>query len=296
MSNTVSLVHDVKGFIHSNGSVADKLRLVSAGVELDKGVVDDLVKQLESVLNRDGGVPFEIVRKNPSSVKETAEMIPLLVGLSNPPNVLIDRMCHFLISRQKRDGGFAEAGNLRNLIEDRYGKTGDTDWYPVGKSITWLTGKALEALKLAGFKGEERLLRARDFLLYSQYEDGHWPDFKGAKVSDPLGTGNILPALRAVGVGAESEVYNNGRAALFQHLKDSIANRSTYDMVDLSSLDAPTADAERDIFVRGLNLIMETQNSDGGWSDLGSKKSNPELSSLLTQAITKCSRFLRQKS
>ena len=56
MSNTVSLVHDVKGFIHSNGSVADKLRLVSAGVELDKGVVDDLVKQLESVLNKDGGV------------------------------------------------------------------------------------------------------------------------------------------------------------------------------------------------------------------------------------------------
>jgi hypothetical protein len=84
-------------------------------------------------------------------------------------------------------------------------------------------------------------------------------------------------------------VYSNGRAALFQHLKHSIETRSTNDMVDLASLDAPDTDAERDVFQRGMALIIETQSSDGGWTDLGSKKSNPELSSLLAHALVRCS-------
>ena len=93
-------------------------------------------------------------------------------------------MATFLVSRQKQDGGFGEALNLDSYIEDKYGITEGREWYPVGKSITWLTGKCLEALVLSNYDDQERIRRARDYLLYSQNEDGHWPDFKDSKESD----------------------------------------------------------------------------------------------------------------
>jgi squalene cyclase len=197
-------------------------------------------------------------------------------------------MADFLISRQKHDGGFAETLNLDHLIEDKYGVSMGREWYPVGKSVMWLTGKALEALCLASYKDEERLRRARDFLLYSQHEDGHWPDYKGQDISDPLGTGNILPALRAVGVPSDHKVYKNGRAALMQHLLESVEQSSTYDMVDLYAVRDATNGKEREVLDRGINLILNSQNSDGGWAPEGSKKSDPELSSLLAAVVNTC--------
>ncbi|NWF96551.1 MAG: terpene cyclase/mutase family protein [Candidatus Thorarchaeota archaeon] len=286
----LGLMYDAKTFVLSNGSIADKLRLASSGVQLPKEELEQAIAALESILNEDGGVPFNMTRGNPSSVKETAEILTLLTEFKKPPSSLVEKMVQFLVSRQKSDGGFAETLNLEPFIEDRYGKKDEVEWYPVGKSITWLTGKAAEALARAGLKNDERVTRARDYLLHTQHEDGHWPDYKGAPESDPLGTGNILAGLVAVGVNSNHGVYVSARAALFQHLKNSIEKRSTYDMVDLASVGRPNTKSEEEVIKQGLSLVLGTQNSDGGWSDLGSKKSNPELTSLLVYAVSKCSR------
>ncbi len=274
-----------------NGTLADKLRLVAAGYELPSTVVDDALSQLTELQNPDGGIPFDLVKGNPSSVKMTAEIIPLIVPFKELYPDLVDNMVAFLISRQKKDGGFAEALNLDSYIEDKYGMTDERKWYPVGKSITWLTGKALEGLVMVGYDDEERLRRARDFLMYSQHEDGHWPDFKDQDESDPLGTGNILPALRAIGIDPNHRVYRDGRAALFQHLVTAIENESTCDMVDLTAVGKPETPQEREVILSGLNLIMISQNPDGGWAPPGSKKSDPELSSILAFVAKKCSKY-----
>jgi len=284
------LSYDVQSYITENGKSADKLRLISAGYEFPKDIVESTLKELEDIQNRDGGLPFELAQGNPSSVKITAEILPLLQDFSTEYPDLIDGFISFLISRQKKDGGFAEALNLDPYIEDKYGPTSGREWYPVGKSITWLTGKALEALCMANYDDEERLRRARDFLMYSQNEDGHWPDFTGQDESDPLGTGNILPALLAIGVSNDHKVYRDGRAAVLQHLLTSLESKSTYDMVDLISVGKPLDDKERDVLSRGLELAHSSQNEDGGWVQLGSKKSDPELSSILAFVIRKCSK------
>ncbi len=201
---------------------------------------------------------------------------------------LFDGMMSFLISRQKKDGGFAEALNLDPHIEDTYGVSSGREWYPVGKSITWLTGKALEALCIAKYDGEERLRRARDYLMYSQYEDGHWPDYKNQGESDDLGTANILPALLAVGISDDHKVYRDGRAAALQHLVSSVESKSTFDMVDLIAIGKPATDKEREVILQGLTLVKSTQNEDGGWTPIGAKKSDPELSSILAFVYLKC--------
>ncbi len=288
----VNLAYDVKSFVLEHGSIIDKLRLAAAGFDLPSDVKEELIKYLRAIINDDGGVPFEVIPKAPSSVKTTAEILTLLINLGWDIGDLKDRMVKFLVSRQKSDGGFAETLNLNSYIEDRFGAPDGREWYPVGKSITWLTGKALEALCLAKYDDEERLRRARDFLVYSQNEDGHWPDYKDHKESDPLGTGNILPALIAVGLASDHKTYKNARAALFQHLKSSVEEKSMYDMIDLLAVAPPQTKQEKQVFKDAINLIIESQRNDGGWCVIGSKKSNPDLTAQLALVVKKCSKYV----
>jgi len=227
-------------------------------------------------------------------------------------------MIGFLVSRQKNDGGFSESLKLDPHIEDKWGGIG-RDWYPVGKSITWLTGKALEALCSVNFEDTERLRRARDFLLNSQYEDGkalealcsvnfedterlrrardfllnsqyedgNWPDYTDQKISDPLATGNILLGLHAIGVNSKNDIINDGRAALLQHLSDCLELKCIFDLADLTAIGKPKTEKEKEIVQNGVELIASSQKEDGGWAPIGSQKSDPELSSILVLEFKK---------
>ncbi|TET12571.1 MAG: hypothetical protein E3J82_04340 [Candidatus Thorarchaeota archaeon] len=285
----IELHYNLEEFILNNGSIADKLRLLSAGYDIESQLQEETLGQLENTLNPDGGVPFNLASGNPSSVKETAEILPMIHKYKNSHQHLVQQMIGFLVARQKNNGGFAETLTLNDLIEDKWGTPTGREWNPGGKSITWLTGKALDALCLFGYDDEERLKRARDFLLYSQHEDGNWPDFKGQDISDPLTTGNILPALKAIGVNSNNKVYKDGRAALLQRLKASVENELTCDMVDLHSVSPPGTEKERKLIKNGVSLIVSSQNPDGGWRIMGAKKSDPELSSILAFVVSNCS-------
>lgn len=281
----VNLRYDLKKFVMNNGKLSDKLRLIAASYVKSKDAINSTLSEIEDLLNPDGGVPFDMVPGNPSCVKDTAEVLTLVSKFKDSHKELINKMVEFLVSRQKGDGGFAEALNLDLFIADKWGE--DREWFPVGVSLTWLTGKALESLCLVGFDDIERLRRARDFLVYKQHEDGHWPNYEGQNISDPLATGNIIAALRAVGVDENDKVYKDGRAALFHHLQSAIESGSTCDMVDMLAIDLPKNKREIEVIRNGLKLIIETQNADGGWSQIGTKKSDPELSSILGLVLKK---------
>ncbi len=285
-----NLHYDYQNYLLKNGNIADKLRLASAGNDLSGDQMAELMDEVKQVQNRDGGIPFDVQPGNPSSVKETAEILALICRYKSQWADIIDEMVKFIVSRQKNDGGFSESLKLDPYIEDKWGGIGRAH-YPVAKSVTWLTGKALEALCLAEYHNEERLRRARDFLLYNQYEDGHWPDFIGRDESDPLGTGNILLGLDCVGINSENKVYQDGRAALLQHLKDSVENSSTFDMADLTAVGKPNSELETEVIRGGIELIVQSQNEDGGWAPLGSKKSDPELTSILAFVAKKLKNF-----
>ncbi|MGY5878617.1 MAG: prenyltransferase/squalene oxidase repeat-containing protein [Candidatus Thorarchaeota archaeon] len=274
------LHYDFQSFILSNGNIADKVRLVTTDFSIPSDLQKDVMEDLQNIMNSDGGIPFGFKRGAPSSAKETAELLTLIASFNGKYKDIIEQMTTFIISRQKNDGGFGESLKLDPHIEDKWGGVG-RDWYPVGTSITWLTGKALEALCLVNFEDTERLRRARDFLLHSQYEDGNWPDFKDQQISDPLGTGNILRGLHAIGVNSDNKVYVDGRAALLQRLSDCLEAGSIFDMADLTAIGKPVTAKETEILKTGIELIVNSQKEDGGWVPIGTKKSHPELSSIL---------------
>jgi squalene cyclase len=282
----INLHYDNRSYLLTNGNIADKLRLAFAAQGVSEAQIREFMDEVKRIQNKDGGMPFSVQPGNPSSVKETAEILALISNYKSKWPAIIDEMIEFLVSRQKSDGGFSETLNLDPYIEDKWGEIG-RDWYPVAKSVTWLTGKALEALCLVSYENEERLKRARDFLLYNQYEDGNWPDYLGRNESDPLATGNILLGLRAIGINSDNKVYRDGRAALLQHLKEAVENKSTFDMADLTAVGKPESNLESSVIRSGLELIVQSQNEDGGWAPLGFKKSDPELSSILSFVFLK---------
>jgi squalene cyclase len=282
----INLHYNNRNYLLTNGNIADKLRLAFAENEVSEQQIHEFMDEVKGIQNKDGGMPFSVQPGNPSSVKETAEILALISNYKSRWPVIIDQMAKFLVSRQKSDGGFSETLNLDPYIEDKWGEIG-RNWYPVAKSVTWLTGKSLEALCLVNYENEERLKRARDFLLYNQYEDGNWPDYIGRNESDPLATGNILLGLRAIGINSDNKVYRDGRAALLQHLKEAVENKSTFDMADLTAVGKPESDLEASVIRNGLELIVQSQNEDGGWAPLGFKKSDPELSSILSFVFQK---------
>jgi hypothetical protein len=285
------LHYDFHTYLLSKGNIADKVRLIAAGYKIPTDVQESIMNDLSSIQNTDGGIPFGFKRGAPSSVKQTSEILTLISKMKVKYPTIVKTMTDFIISRQKRDGGFAESLKLDSFIEDKWGEVG-REWYPVGTSVTWLTGKALEALCSVGYEDQDRLRRARDFLLYSQYEDGHWPDFKDQKLSDPLGTGNILLGLRAMGVNSNNKVLEDGRAALLQYLKENIEAKSIFDVVDLTAIGKPKTELERNVLIKGLELIIDTQNKDGGWIPLGAKKSDSELSSKLVFELNRVRELL----
>jgi len=274
------LRYEFQSFLLSNGSIADKVRLITADNKIPSTLQKEILNELKSIQNSDGGIPFSFRMNAPSSVKETAELLTLIAKYKDQHKELVNTMSSFLVSRQKNDGGFGEALAVDPYIEDKWGDIG-RGWYPVGKSVTWLTGKALEALSLVNYGDNRRLMHARDFLLHSQYEDGHWPDYLGQNVSDPLGTGNILRGLRAINVPKDNKVYADARAALLHHLSSCIDSKSIFDMADLTAFGNPESELEKEILKNGIQLLFEAQNIDGGWVPLGIKKSDPELSSIL---------------
>jgi len=287
------LHYDFQSFLLSNGNIADKVRLITAGYEVPSDIQESIMEDLRSLQNNDGGIPFGIKKGAPSSVKQTSEILTLISQMRLKYKDLVKSMTEFIISRQKNDGGFAESLKLDPYIEDKWGEIG-REWYPVGVSITWLTGKALEALCSIEYEDQDRLRRARDFLIYSQYEDGHWPDFKNQKLSDPLGTGNILLGLRAMGFDSNNKVFEDGRVALLQHMKDSFEAKSIFDVLDLTAIGKPQSALERDVLQNGLELIIQTQNKDGGWFPLGAKKSDSELSSKLVIEFKRVRELLKR--
>lgn len=285
------LHYDFQSFLLLNGNLADKARLIATGYRLPADTEKSVMNDLTSIQNSNGGVPFGFKLGAPSSVKLTSELLTLISNFKSKNSELEKTMIAFIVSRQKNDGGFAESLKLDPYIEDTWGEIG-REWYPVGTSITWLTGKALESLCSADYKDQERLRRARDFLIYAQHEDGHWPDYKDQKLSDPLATGNILLGLRAVGIDSNSKVFDDGRAALLQHMKNSLEAKSIFDVVDLTVIGKPKSDLEREVLKNGIELIIQTQNTDGGWVPLGAKKSDPELSSKLVLEFKRAKELL----
>jgi hypothetical protein len=60
----------------------------------------------------------------------------------------------------------------------------------------------------------------------------------------------------------------------------------------LTAIGKPESDLESSLIKQSLEFILESQREDGGWAPTGSKKSDPELSSILGLVLKRCEKFV----
>jgi len=274
------LRYDAIFYVLRNGNAFHKLKMAHIlGLNGDR---QQLVDELRSLQNEDGGWPWQLVTGNPSGVSDTAKVLELLscVGLDGASST-IKKGIFFLLAQQHRDGGWSESPELQGIIP--------RDWTWVStRHSGYQTADVVNALVEVGYRGEE-MGRAIGFLRSTQNEEGGWFSHVGPSSytgSDVASTDHIVLAFLRCGEPKESQVFQRAKRMLLER-------RGTIDSpVDgtavLSVLLALGYPAEDEYVSQLIENLIEAQRPDGGWNWFSDLPSNPSQTVDSLEQLVKC--------
>jgi squalene-hopene/tetraprenyl-beta-curcumene cyclase len=230
------------------------------------------------------GWAFEFANDLYPDIDDTAEVVLALrrIGDDVVPGTAaaVERGLRWTRGMQSRDGGWGafDADNTRRLVE----KLPFCDFGAViDPPSADVTAHAVEMLAHCGEGDGEATHRGVQWLLDAQEEDGSW--FGRWGVNYVYGTGAVVPALVAAGVGADSipvrravrwlEGHQNADGGWGEDLRgyrdvewrgrgESTASQTAWALLALLAVDPDSEAVER-----GVTWLVETQRPDGGWDE-----------------------------
>jgi squalene-hopene/tetraprenyl-beta-curcumene cyclase len=231
-----------------------------------------------------GGWAFEFENDNYADIDDTAEVVLALrratAGDERRKEAAVERAVAWVLGMQCRDGGFAafDADNTRRLCAELpfcdFGEVID----PPSADVT---AHVLEMLAAVGLAGDPRAVRARDWLLSEQEEDGAWFGRWGANYI--YGTGAAVPALVRAGMPREAEPIGRAVRWLERHQNDDGGwgedlrsyedpdwrgrGESTASQTAWALLALLEAGESRRAVDRGIAWLMRSQKADGSWDE-----------------------------
>ncbi len=233
-----------------------------------------------------GGWAFEFHNDGYPDIDDTAEVVLALQG-HQPAEPAVRRGIEWVLGMQCRDGGWAafDADNTSSLI----GRLPFCDFGAVTDPPSAdVTAHVVEMLARLGV-GPEAMARGVDWLLREQDADGSWFGRWGA--NHVYGTGAVLPALAAAGVGADHPAvrravhwlleHQNGDGGWGEDLRSyrdpawrgtgaSTASQTAWALLAL--LAAERADGQTDVAAgaavrAGVGWLVAHQRADGTWDE-----------------------------
>ena len=172
-------------------------------------------------------------------------------------------------------------GCLRTLLT--LGRTGEVS-DPPSEDVT---AHVIEALSLLGDAGSDEVRRGLRYLRREQRADGSW--FGRGGVNYVYGTGGVLPALKAAGVGMERPRVRLATHWLLSRQNDdggwgetcdsyddpslagrgpSTASQTAWGLIALLASDGGPADGRiEDAATSGVRYLIENQEEDGQWRE-----------------------------
>jgi squalene-hopene/tetraprenyl-beta-curcumene cyclase len=233
-----------------------------------------------------GGWAFEFENDNYPDIDDAAEVAIALRRVDHPEPALVDaavrRGVNWLIGMQSSNDGWGafDADNTSALIGQLpfcdFGEVTD----PPSADVT---AHALEMLAVEGLAGSEAARRGLDWLLREQEADGSW--FGRWGVNHVYGTGAVLPALRAMGIGGDDPRVRRAVEWLRAHQNEnggwgedcrsyvdpawigrgeSTASQTAWALIGLHAAAVERGD---EMVERGLAWLAETQRPDGTWDE-----------------------------
>lgn len=231
------------------------------------------------------GWAFEFDNDHYADADDTAEVLLALRRVDHPDpdaaSAAIARGRRWLLGMQSRDGGWGafDADNTRELINTLpfcdFGAVID----PPSADVT---AHIVEALCALGDAEQPAVRRGLNWLLAHQEDDGSWFGRWGA--NHVYGTGAVVPALVAAGIGRDHAALHRAVAWLEAHQNpdggwgedlrsyddpswigrgDSTASQTAWALLALLALDRHDTPAVR----RGAEYLAASQRADGGWEE-----------------------------
>ena len=226
----------------------------------------DLTADVVAMQNGDGSWPAGWKAGAPGSVPRTAAIIPLLfrAGAADAAR----KGAAWLAATQRADGGFCENAALADTLQPEW------EWFSAEHPVTWITGAAVVSLTTVGGY-DDAVIRARDLLLRARNAEGGWPGqvtaaFKNR--TDLWAIPEVVQGLLAAGVAANHDVFRDLMSALARYRKgwrDPIANPLPALLALGRRLSSPEVQET-------LQLLVGTQNGDGGWPYLAGGDSHAD--------------------
>jgi squalene-hopene/tetraprenyl-beta-curcumene cyclase len=235
-----------------------------------------------------GGWAFEFHNDTYPDTDDTAEIVLALRRVPLADRGALDRGMAWLIGMQSRDGGWGafDADNTRALCTKLpfcdFGEVID----PPSADVT---AHIVEALAAEGLANHPACRRGVHWLLAAQETDGSWFGRWGANYV--YGTGAVVPALIAAGVGADALCVHQALRWLHDHQNDdggwgedlrsypdrawagrgaSTASQTAWALLALLAARerSEQLDTERSESVeRGVAWLCDTQREDGSWDE-----------------------------
>ncbi|HEY2297086.1 MAG TPA: squalene--hopene cyclase [Jatrophihabitans sp.] len=225
---------------------------------------------------------FEFANDGYPDVDDTAEVVLALHRVPDVPGIgaAVDRGVRWTVGMQSRDGGWAafDADNMRRLVE----KLPFCDFGAViDPPSADVTAHVVELLAQQGLVDGEPARRGIAWLFAAQEDDGSWFGRWGA--NHVYGTGAVVPALIAAGVGRDDPAIRRAVAWLEAHQNDdggwgedlrsyrdatwrgrgtSTPSQTAWALLALIAVD-PNIDAVE----RGVQWLIDDQRFDGGWDE-----------------------------
>jgi squalene-hopene/tetraprenyl-beta-curcumene cyclase len=228
-----------------------------------------------------GGWAFEFANANYPDVDDTAEVVLALQRTSpDAAAAAIDRARAWVEGMQCRDGGWGafDADNTRALVRELpfldFGEV-------IDEPSADVTAHAVEMLAALGRDGDQASRRAVEWLLSSQERDGSW--FGRWGINHVYGTGAVVPALVAAGVGDRHDAIRRAVRWLCEHQNedggwgedprsyddeqwigtgDSTASQTAWALLALHA-----AGERGEATQRGIQWLVDTQRADGSWDE-----------------------------
>jgi squalene-hopene/tetraprenyl-beta-curcumene cyclase len=231
-----------------------------------------------------GGWAFEFDNDNYPDTDDTAEVVLALRRVCLPANdakPAIERGLRWLTGMQSKDGGWGafDADNTRALVN----KLPFCDFGAViDPPSADVTAHIVEAFAAEGQAGHPAVRRGVVWLLKAQEQDGSWCGRWGANYI--YGTGAVVPALVAAGVGPSRPAIRRAVAWLAAHQNPDGGwgeDLRSYDDPSLAGQGVSTAsqtawallallaagEHHSEAAERGVRWLVQTQRPDGSWDE-----------------------------
>lgn len=266
----MDLSYDPVRFVLQYGRPYHILRMA---LFLNKHNIDTapFLADLKSMQNEDGGWPWHWKEGKPSGMAETGRVMELLVNYGeDKTSPHIKKAFEFIISHQKYDGGWSENKQLQLIVPKKW------YWISFKHSTVWITAAILRGLISAGHANNVFAIKGIEFLKRSQNTDGGWPSHVGSDCpfgSDLASMDDVVKVLLMAGYNHKSEIIMNlEKCTLSLRNQWKMLNFAGSALAILNALNySGNTESVRDV----IQILIDAQKIDGGWSGRKSAPSDP---------------------